>query len=100
MSKKIIIGVSGNQGSFSEEAANYYCRKYEIVDYELNYLLNVGNVLTSLNNGDIDLGVFPVENSNASLPYYSRTHFLKTSPLFQRTCGHSPCSPGPDRASR
>ena len=30
---KIKIGVSGNVGSFSEEAANYYCQKNDIKDY-------------------------------------------------------------------
>ncbi|NTU98681.1 hypothetical protein HGA64_01595 [Candidatus Falkowbacteria bacterium] len=69
MSNKIIIGVSGNRGSFSEEAANYYCQKNGIADYELSYLVNVNNVLTALNKEEIDLGVFPVENSNGGIVY-------------------------------
>jgi prephenate dehydratase len=69
MKDKIIIGVSGNQGSFSEEAAIYHCHKDKLGEYELQYLVNVDNVLTALDKKDIDLGVFPVENSNGGIVY-------------------------------
>lgn len=61
------IGVSGNAGSFSEEAANYYCSKNNISDFELSYLLNVENALTDLDTGKIDKAVFPIENSNGGI---------------------------------
>jgi prephenate dehydratase len=61
------IGVSGNKGSFSEEAAAYYCSKNNLTDYELNYLISVENVLTALEKGEIDKGVFPIENSNGGI---------------------------------
>jgi len=64
---KIKIGVSGNRGSFSEEAANYYCQKNKIEDYELVYLCSVNNTLEALNKDDIDKGVFPIENSNGGI---------------------------------
>ncbi|MEA2065376.1 MAG: prephenate dehydratase domain-containing protein [Patescibacteria group bacterium] len=67
--EKIKIGVSGNMGSFSEEAANYYCAKNEIKDYDLEYLINVANVLRALNNGEIAKAVFPIENSNGGIVY-------------------------------
>lgn len=66
---KIKIGVSGNHGSFSEEAANYYCQKNKIKDYELAYLVSVENVLKNLENKNIDKGVFPIENSNGGIVY-------------------------------
>jgi len=66
---KLKIGVAGNKGSFSEEAANYYCQKEEMEDYELEYLLNVDNVLKALNDDKIDRGVFPIENSNGGIVY-------------------------------
>ncbi|MFH1745245.1 MAG: prephenate dehydratase domain-containing protein [bacterium] len=69
MSEKIKIGVSGNIGSFSEEAANYYCQKNKIKDYELVYLISVENVLKSLEENKIDKGVFPIENSNGGIVY-------------------------------
>ncbi|MDP3899873.1 MAG: prephenate dehydratase domain-containing protein [bacterium] len=65
----ITIGVSGSEGSFSEEAAQYYCQKNNIVDYELRYLISVENVLNSLIGGKIDRGVFPIENSNGGIVY-------------------------------
>ncbi len=67
MSKKIKIGVSGNVGSFSEEAANYYTTKNKVTDYELVYLISVKNVLNALKNKEIDKGVFPIENSNGGI---------------------------------
>lgn len=67
--KKIKVGVSGNKGSFSEEAANYYCAKNRIKNYKLEYLLNVSNVLQALNRGEIVKGVFPIENSNGGIVY-------------------------------
>lgn len=64
-----IIGVSGNIGSFSEEAAQYYAEKNDIKDYEINYLISVESVLTAIKEGKIDLGVFPIENSNGGIVY-------------------------------
>jgi len=69
MAKKIIIGVSGNIGSFSEEAANYYCRKYDIKNKKLDYLVGVDNVLNALINNRADMGIFPLENSNGGIVY-------------------------------
>jgi prephenate dehydratase len=63
------IGVSGNQGSFSEEAAQHYCRKNGIADYELVYLLSVHNALSALDKGEVEKAVFPIENSNGGIVY-------------------------------
>jgi len=68
---RIKIGVSGNIGSFSEEAANYYCHKNKIKNYQLSYLISVDNVLKALKGGKIDKGVFPIENSNGGIVYES-----------------------------
>lgn len=65
----INIGVSGEKGSFSEEAAVYYCQKNKISHYELNYLISVDNVLDNLIKGKIQKGIFPVENSNGGIVY-------------------------------
>ncbi|HMB65288.1 MAG TPA: prephenate dehydratase domain-containing protein, partial [Patescibacteria group bacterium] len=65
----IKIGVSGNRGSFSEEAAQYYCQEEKIEDFDLSYLENVSNVLESLSKKDIDRGIFPIENSNGGIVY-------------------------------
>lgn len=63
----MIIGVSGAQGSFSEEAALTYIGKEKIEDTELKHLISVEAVLTAIDNGDIDQGVFPIENSNGGI---------------------------------
>lgn len=66
---KKIIGVSGNVGSFSEEAAQHYADKNGIKDYELSYLISVENVLAGIGKGKADLGIFPIENSNGGIVY-------------------------------
>ncbi len=63
------IGVSGNKGSFSEEAANYYCHKHGIADYEIIYLISVEGVLQAYENNEINKGFFPIENSNGGIVY-------------------------------
>lgn len=63
------IGVSGSQGSFSEEAARHYCDNNNIQDYKLVYLISASKVLESLKNKEIDKGVFPIENSNGGVVY-------------------------------
>lgn len=63
------IGISGNRGSFSEEAANYYCHKNKITDYQLSYLISVEKVLQALDDKEIDQGIFPIENSNGGIVY-------------------------------
>lgn len=71
MASKIKIGVMGGQGSFTEEASNYYCHKQGIADYELEYLITAENVLKSVAEGMVDLGIFPIENSNGGIVYES-----------------------------
>lgn len=66
MSEKI-IGVSGAIGSFSEQAAKEYCRKHQVEGYRLEYLISVENVLSALENGSIEMGIFPIENSNGGI---------------------------------
>ncbi len=61
------IGIMGGKGSFSEEAARVYAMKENITKLELNYLISAEPVLAALEAGDIDLGVFPIENSNGGI---------------------------------
>lgn len=63
------IGISGNRGSFSEEAAESYARKCGIETFEPVYLISVENVLEALKNRSIRKGVFPIENSNGGIVY-------------------------------
>ncbi|MEI8361512.1 MAG: prephenate dehydratase domain-containing protein [bacterium] len=93
MMNKIIIGVSGGVGSFSEEAANYYCQKNKITGYELKYLISVENVLASLDNSAIDQGVFPIENSNGGIVveavYAMAKHQFEIKHIFEIDIRHN-----------
>ncbi|MDP1834207.1 MAG: prephenate dehydratase domain-containing protein [Candidatus Moranbacteria bacterium] len=66
-SEGTVIGVSGQVGSFSEEAAKYYCQKNGIDGFRIEYLTSVEGVLSNLEAGKIDQGVFPIENSNGGI---------------------------------
>lgn len=57
------IGIMGDRGSFSEEAANQYAQKNKIKDYQLEYLINAKNVLKNLDKGIIDLGIVAFKNT-------------------------------------
>src|SRR3989344_1614089 len=61
------IGVSGAQGSFSQEAAEKYIDDAKLKKSTLLYLISVENVLSSLEAGTIDLGIFPIENSTGGV---------------------------------
>ncbi len=67
MKNKLTIGVMGQLGSFSEEAANYYCAKNKIKKYKIEYLVTAENVLKSLTDAKINLAIFPIENSNGGI---------------------------------
>lgn len=86
------IAVSGNRGSFSEEAARYYCGKNNITGYELDYLLNVSNALDALDKGEADKAVFPIENSNGGIVYeavYAMSeHIFRIENIFEIDIKH------------
>lgn len=66
MMKKIHIGLSGAEGSFSEEAARLHAKQLKKpVTY--SYLITVEGVLAALESGEIDLGIFPIENSTGGI---------------------------------
>lgn len=81
------IGISGALGSFSEQAAKEYCRKNKIEDYKLEYLISVENVLSSLDKKEIDLGIFPIENSNGGIVieavHAMSKHLFKIKEMFE-----------------
>ncbi len=65
--KPLIIGVSGVRGSFSEEAARAYAAQTGLTSFKILYLVSVENVLKSLEEGTLSLGIFPIENSNGGI---------------------------------
>lgn len=82
-----IIGVSGAIGSFSEQAAKEYCRNHKIENYRLEYLISVENVLSALDGGKINMGIFPIENSNGGIViesvYAMSKHLFNIQELFE-----------------
>lgn len=61
------IGVMGMRGSFSEMAGERYRAKHADVVSEIVPLVSAENVLTALEKGEIDRGIFPIENSNGGI---------------------------------
>ncbi|HAT1659447.1 TPA: chorismate mutase [Legionella pneumophila] len=57
----IRFGVSGDIGSFSEEAALLYAKEKDI-NVHLIHLLDMDGVLNAIENETIDLGILPVVN--------------------------------------
>ena len=63
---KKIIGVSGDKGSFSEEAGIIYAGRLGFVP-DIYFSIDMEGVLRDLENKKIDLGIFPVVNSRGGL---------------------------------
>lgn len=61
------IGVMGARGSFSERAGELYIEKEGITDGEIIPLVSAENVLRALKQGEIDRGIYPIENSNGGI---------------------------------
>ena len=61
------VGIQGLEGSFSEQAAKFYCNKFDIQDFELAYLISSMNVLNGLNNNEVDVGIFAMENAEGGV---------------------------------
>lgn len=61
------IGVMGAEGSYSEKAAQQYISDLDLKNVEIVYLITAQRVLGALSNGEVDKGVFPIENSNGGL---------------------------------
>ena len=62
----IIMGVSGDQGSFSEEATLLYAKQKGIHPI-LHYLIDMEGVLSALEQQTIELGILPVVNLQSGL---------------------------------
>lgn len=64
---RIVVGIQGGVGSFSEEACRYYCESHQIADFDIKYLHTAPNVLDSLHMGDIDRGVFAIQSAKGGV---------------------------------
>ncbi|NDJ53826.1 MAG: prephenate dehydrogenase/arogenate dehydrogenase family protein [Chloroflexi bacterium] len=61
------IGMQGGKGSFTHEAAKYYCRANGISDYSVAFLYTADNVLDALQRGEIDRGVLVIQNARGGV---------------------------------
>lgn len=63
----IKIGVQGDIGSFSEEAAHAFAKREKIKDYKIEYLINSKNVLDKVDENAMDFGIFAIENAQGGV---------------------------------
>lgn len=87
------IGISGAKGSFSEEAARIYANNKGLVEPQIEYLISVEKVLSLLQEGKIDLGIFPIENSNGGIVieavYAMAAHIFTIEGMFEIDVHHN-----------
>ena len=60
------LGISGEVGSFSEEAGLLYS-KLAGIQTSLDFLVDMEGVLSAVSSGRVDLGIFPVVNCRGGL---------------------------------
>ncbi len=63
----IKIGIQGEIGSFSEQAANTFSQRKSVSEYNIKYLVNSKNVLEAVNNSRVDFGIVAIENSQGGV---------------------------------
>lgn len=62
--KKILVfGVQGGKGSFNEEAIMFYAKKNNVKKFKIKYLFTSEKVLKNLHDGNIDFGLFAIQNA-------------------------------------
>ena len=87
------IGISGAHGSFSEEAGETYKRKNGLTEAQILPLISVENVLTALDAGEIEKGIFPIENSNGGIVieavHAMAAHQFKIETMFEIDVHHT-----------
>lgn len=64
---ELVIGIQGGKGSFSEQACRHYCATRGIDRYRIQELYTSPNVLAALHRGEIDRGVFVIQNAQGGV---------------------------------
>lgn len=57
----------GAKGSFSERAGEVYLAQNNVTEGKIIPLINAESVLSALQNGEVERGIFPIENSNGGI---------------------------------
>jgi len=60
---KLVMGIQGGKGSFNEEAALDYLQRHQIKQYKIRYLYTSEKVLKNLHEGNVDFGLFAIQNA-------------------------------------
>ena len=63
----IKIGIQGGKGSFSEQAANQFITNHGLENTMIEYLISSDNVLFSVENNEVDYGIFAMENAQGGV---------------------------------
>lgn len=63
----IKIGIQGNKGSFSEEAARIFVDRKKLTNVQFEYLISSINVLTAIDKNKIDYGILAIENARGGV---------------------------------
>jgi prephenate dehydratase len=61
------IGIMGATGSFSEQAGELYLRNNSLTNVSLEPLVSAEAVLAAVEVGEVEKGIFPIENSNGGI---------------------------------
>ena len=62
-----IIGIQGGKGSFSEDAANIFTKNHGLEKVEIKYLISSEAVLSAVESGVTDYGIFAMENAQGGV---------------------------------
>ncbi len=65
--KEPIFGIQGGRGSFNEQALSDYVLRHKITSYKVKYLYTTKRVLSALEYGKIDFGLFAIHNSTGGI---------------------------------
>lgn len=86
------VGICGSKGSFSEEAAETFCAKNGTEEKQFEYLITAENVLNALEKKEVDVAIFPIENSNGGIViesvYAMAQHNFEIEKLFEIDVRH------------
>ena len=63
----IKVGIQGGKGSFSEQAANQFITNHGLENTMVEYLISSDNVLSSVENNEVDYGIFAMENAQGGV---------------------------------
>jgi len=61
------IGIQGGRGSFSEEAAKVFIANHGLKQTTMDYLITSENVVAAVESGQVDFGIFAMENAQGGV---------------------------------